>query len=85
MEEFSKNTKLNVRYGFIDVVGLNSQSYANCYGALVMFVNDNLDLIQHRIESEGNIELESVNQNVSIAEENKSNELNSRFKDIFDE
>ena len=85
IDEFSKHTNLNVKYGNIDVVGLNSQAYANCYGALVMFVNDNLDLIQHRIESKDDIENENANSNLSVSEDNKSSESTSRFKDIFDE
>lgn len=85
IDEFSKRTSLNVKYCNIDVVGLNSQAYTNCYGALVMFVNDNLDLIQHRIESKDDIEIENANSNLSVSEENKSSETTSRFKDIFDD
>ena len=50
-----------------------------------MFVNDNLDLIQHRIESKDDIEIENANSNLSVSEDNKSSESTSRFKDIFDE
>ena len=86
IEELGKYTALNLKYGNIDVLGLNSQAYANCYGALILFVNDNLDIIQKRLESEGNIEIESSNPNLSISDENKSSETTTtRFKDIFDD
>jgi hypothetical protein len=89
VEEFSKNTQLNVIEGNIDSVGIQDQSFVNCYGAILNFVNENKKFIISRFEEMVNFNDVSNDNNVEVPNENIANtnkpETAGKFRDIFDD
>lgn len=80
-EEFSKYTETSVKKGDINVIGLSSQAYVNCYGALLYYLKNNKDLIESKFENDEDFDVtKAINRNGL-----SSNETSSRFKDIFDD
>ena len=65
----------------INVIGLSSQAYVNCYGALLYYLKNNKDLIESKFENDEDFDVtKAINRNGL-----SSNETSSRFKDIFDD
>lgn len=86
VEEFAKNTQLNVIEGNIDVVGIKDQTFVNCYGAVVNFIKENRDLIISRFEEMINVS--DIKESETVDNKNVQNEtsVNSgKFRDIFDD
>lgn len=82
VSEFAKYSSYDLNEGLIDIVGIPDQSYLNCYGALIMYLEDNYDKIIYKIENDDQIELNEINLN-----QNDNTNLNKsgRFQDIFDD
>ena len=86
VEEFSKNTQLNVIEGNIDVVGITDQTFVNCYGAIVNFIRENKDLIVSRFEEMINVSDIKSQDSYENNETKKENPVNAgKFRDIFDD
>lgn len=83
IDEFSKYSSLNIKDGSIDIIGLNGQTFINCYGAIVSFISLNPDYVKSRIETEEDIDLtsEDLVKTVLIEKDNST----SKFKDIFED
>lgn len=85
ISELVKYSSLEIKEGSINVVGINEQSYVNCYGAILMFIEENQELISSRLENDEEIDL-TVNNNNNVNNVNDDNsDNNSRFRDIFDD
>lgn len=83
VEEFAKYSTIKIKEGKINVIGLSSQAFINCYGALLSFFNSNKELVEKRVENDDSIDLNNYNK--SKNENKESTESKSRFKDIFDD
>lgn len=86
VEEFAKNTQLNVIEGNIDVVGIKDQTFVNCYGAVVNFIKENRDLIISRFEEMINVS--DIKESETVDNKNVQNETpvnEGKFRDIFDD
>lgn len=83
VEEFSKNSQIDVIEGNINCIGIANQSFVNCFGAIKNFINENKELLISRLE-----EKITVNDYVAMSNE-KSNEPDAnekgKFRDIFDD
>lgn len=86
-EEFCKYTDVKIKKGIIDVIGLDQQAYVNCYGALLSFFKNNKEVIESRIENEGEIDFTTSIPTFNPTKQSTgtNNESSSRFKDIFDD
>ena len=86
-EEFCKYTEVKIKKGNINVIGLDQQAYVNCYGALLSFFKNNKEVIESRIENEGEIDFTTSIPTFNSTKQSNgtSNEGSSRFKDIFDD
>lgn len=83
IDEFSKYSSLNIKEGSKDIVGIDSQAFINCYGAIVSFISLNPDYVKARLESEEDIDLTSdeTEKTVIIEKDNVA----TKFKDIFED
>ena len=86
VEEFSRNTQLNVIEGNIDIIGIIDQTFVNCYGAIVNFIKENKDLIVSRFEEMINVSDIKSQDSYENNETKKENPVNAgKFRDIFDD
>lgn len=86
VSEFAKYAALDINEGMIDVIGINDQSFVNCYGAIMIYIDENQEAILKRIEDDDQVDLSNLNlNNFNDGDEDENNETKSRFKDIFDD
>ncbi len=80
---FSKKLNLEVKGGFLNVIGLDSQIFINCYGAIKLYIERNPLEINKRLSQTGEI-VQDNNDNLNNKVTN--NEISKkRFHDIFDD
>lgn len=84
IEEFSNYTDLKFIDGRLNKIGIVDQSFINCYGAIKLFVKNNIELVLERLEND------SETTTVELSNENADsvstlNEKPGKFKDIFDD
>jgi len=84
IDELSSFSGLRFNEGSINVVGLESQAYINCYGAIVNYINKNRAYIKERFSDKPDVELKD-DGTVSIKNTQSSNKATSKFRDIFDD
>ena len=84
VEEFSKNCNIDFIEGNIDIIGIPDQSFVNCYGAIKIFIENNNDYVNARLENDQEIAYQEV-QSTSNSNMQTTNTGNSKFKDIFDD
>lgn len=80
IDELCSYSSLEIKSQEINVIGIDSQIFVNCYGAIIDFVNKNPEFIKSKIEKDEQIEI-----NLSNIKNNSNSTSGSRFVDIFDD
>ena len=60
VEEFSKNCNIDFIEGNINLIGIDDQSYVNCYGAIKQFIENNVDYVIKRLENDVEVNVNDI-------------------------
>ena len=71
--------------GNINLIGIDDQSYVNCYGAIKQFIENNVDYVIKRLENDVEVNVNDIKVEVKQNSNEVTNNNNSKFKDIFDD
>jgi len=85
VEEFSKNCSIDFIEGNINLIGIDDQSYVNCYGAIKQFIENNVDYVIKRLENDVEVNVNDIKVEVKQNSNEVTTNNNSKFKDIFDD